>query len=560
MYSCRKVSIKEDNMPDVAVETCNNTNLYVTIRNTVINDFDSYKFIWSDGTTNVINNIKLPYTISKTFGYSASQSFTIEGIYNSGVSCSPPRPITVKMNRGEMFPRIRKIDLNEKGDKATLTITGNPDAEYFLYTRSILNQGKVPDSNMKKVSIGETSMDIPNPSKSTCFALGRRGDNGCVEIANEVCTIPSEISSDGFSNTLTFDSPNIGIIPKTAVYTNILSIKNNITRTDNQGKSTLLGSKSSPFVDKSINCKLNYCYSLIHELVVSYAGYIDEGYLDTVVISQKKCINREKISASPIKDISVTVNDKALTDILYQDDSAWPLKREKYFLYKEEGNQYVKIDSSATAGQTFTDTKNLPTLASHCYKIQFRDECGSLSELSPPACSIFLTENAVKDLQWTAASPFALGGLNRYEVLALNEASLADERLIIKSPYDNTHHPDLSPYEAYAPFQIKAVSYTGKESRSNILKIPIPVLLYFPSAFSPNGDDINETFLMLGKTKRLRQFRLEVFNRWGNLVFSTDQVDFHWEGLEPAVYTFRLEAVLDNDSIHRQTGTFSIIR
>ena len=50
------------------------------------------------------------------------------------------------------------------------------------------------------------------------------------------------------------------------------------------------------------------------------------------------------------------------------------------------------------------------------------------------------------------------------------------------------------------------------------------------SGFSPNFDDVNETFSVLG----IYQFpnnRMEVYNRLGNLVFEMDSYDNSWEGL-----------------------------
>ncbi len=554
MYSCRKVSILESAEPVFSASACNEY-MQVIIGNVDDNAFDYYVIDWGDGSSDK-TSIGESLPINKGHNYlsaNSTQTIKVEGFFNNPVNCPKAGFKTIEMNGGSNYPTIKSLELSEDKKSVKLNFTGAVDT-YDIYQRSA-SKSYNPSQIFKQLKPGTYQLNVVDTIQS-CFRIFR--NFGCKEGSGEVCTTKLNIKSSPTQNQLTWKhhpQNNQNIIYDLQIVNS--NVQSSLLKQEIGQKINPIASPNNPFID-DIDCRKQYCYQIESKIT----GTIDYGRqsYSAISLSNKICINREKISASPIKDISVTVNDKALTDILYQDDSAWPLKREKYFLYKEEGNQYVKIDSSATAGQTFTDTKNLPTLASHCYKIQFRDECGSLSELSPPACSIFLTENAVKDLQWTAASPFALGGLNRYEVLALNEASLADERLIIKSPYDNTHHPDLSPYEAYAPFQIKAVSYTGKESRSNILKIPIPVLLYFPSAFSPNGDDINETFLMLGKTKRLRQFRLEVFNRWGNLVFSTDQVDFHWEGLEPAVYTFRLEAVLDNDSIHRQTGTFSIIR
>lgn len=58
--------------------------------------------------------------------------------------------------------------------------------------------------------------------------------------------------------------------------------------------------------------------------------------------------------------------------------------------------------------------------------------------------------------------------------------------------------------------------------------LTIPVLepkIDVPNAFTPNGDDTNETFsyVISGKVRRIAEFK--VFNRWGQLVFENDTED-----------------------------------
>ena len=55
-------------------------------------------------------------------------------------------------------------------------------------------------------------------------------------------------------------------------------------------------------------------------------------------------------------------------------------------------------------------------------------------------------------------------------------------------------------------------------------------LLLLPTAFSPNGDGVNDVFRI---TKWLNIKKLEffnIYNRWGELVFSTDDINAGWEG------------------------------
>lgn len=71
-------------------------------------------------------------------------------------------------------------------------------------------------------------------------------------------------------------------------------------------------------------------------------------------------------------------------------------------------------------------------------------------------------------------------------------------------------------------------------------------LLYAPNAFTPNGDGINDFWLpsVIGST----QYDLEIYNRWGEVIFATENPDTPWIGnvhgrdhfAEDGVYLFRI--------------------
>lgn len=52
--------------------------------------------------------------------------------------------------------------------------------------------------------------------------------------------------------------------------------------------------------------------------------------------------------------------------------------------------------------------------------------------------------------------------------------------------------------------------------------------IYMPTAFSPNGDGMNDVFRIISKKIALKTFR--VFNRWGELVFVTTDPNIGWNG------------------------------
>jgi gliding motility-associated-like protein len=52
--------------------------------------------------------------------------------------------------------------------------------------------------------------------------------------------------------------------------------------------------------------------------------------------------------------------------------------------------------------------------------------------------------------------------------------------------------------------------------------------MYMPTAFTPNGDGLNDVFRIVSKKISLKTFR--VFNRWGELVFVTNDLNIAWNG------------------------------
>ena len=49
-----------------------------------------------------------------------------------------------------------------------------------------------------------------------------------------------------------------------------------------------------------------------------------------------------------------------------------------------------------------------------------------------------------------------------------------------------------------------------------------------PNVFTPNGDNINDTFTVSGLSGT---WTMHIYDRWGNLIFSTEQVsDGGWDG------------------------------
>lgn len=85
-----------------------------------------------------------------------------------------------------------------------------------------------------------------------------------------------------------------------------------------------------------------------------------------------------------------------------------------------------------------------------------------------------------------------------------------------------------------------------------------------PIAFSPNGDGINDVFNVL--PSNISTFTLEVFNRWGEKVFSTSSLSNGWDGVyknEPQPvdgYTYYLQGIRLDGEPFQQKGVVMLLR
>ncbi|MDW8057802.1 MAG: gliding motility-associated C-terminal domain-containing protein [Bacteroidia bacterium] len=94
----------------------------------------------------------------------------------------------------------------------------------------------------------------------------------------------------------------------------------------------------------------------------------------------------------------------------------------------------------------------------------------------------------------------------------------------------------------------------------------LPRRAYLPNAFSPNGDGKNEVFRILPVEEGLRFARLEVFDRWGQVVFAGDNLS-EWKGegkdgkpLDPGTYSYRAVILIPDEGLFTYTGVVHIIR
>ncbi len=74
----------------------------------------------------------------------------------------------------------------------------------------------------------------------------------------------------------------------------------------------------------------------------------------------------------------------------------------------------------------------------------------------------------------------------------------------------------------YGCIKIKTIRIVIKEKECNLENLVIP------NAFTPNGDDLNDIYMIPGLGDC--DFKINVFNRWGNVVFEQNPFENQWDG------------------------------
>jgi gliding motility-associated-like protein len=89
-------------------------------------------------------------------------------------------------------------------------------------------------------------------------------------------------------------------------------------------------------------------------------------------------------------------------------------------------------------------------------------------------------------------------------------------------------------------------------------------ILFFPTAFSPNKDGLNDVFLPGGPD--VSNYKLNIFNSWGQIVFSSNDSHNGWEGTfdgqpaMPGVYVYQCDIVSLSGKTYGFNGTVTLLK
>lgn len=211
---------------------------------------------------------------------------------------------------------------------------------------------------------------------------------------------------------------------------------------------------------------------------------------------------------------------------------------------------------------------------SYTYLTYLLDSCGGYSPVSNMAKTILLKiEMAENDrlkydpqLYWNAYMDWD-SGIDYYKLEFFDDVADGFIEISRNNPTElNFTHKYVNLEQRDYCYKITAYQKGRNEiySTSNIACVETGPRLYAPNVFTINGDNLNDIYYVGGIFVDL--FELKIYNRWGILVFESDDMHKGWDGTfggkpcPPDVYVYKAKGVGRKGQTKEISGTITLLR
>lgn len=129
----------------------------------------------------------------------------------------------------------------------------------------------------------------------------------------------------------------------------------------------------------------------------------------------------------------------------------------------------------------------------------------------------------------------------------------------------NTYTPTATP-TATTTYQLTVLDNNGCTSTDDAIVTVIPYCVDVKNAFTPNGDGINDRWLVTSGGACTKQISVQVFNRYGALVYKNDNYQNNWDGtyngrpVSDGTYYYNIMYKLIDDRTILAKGDVTILR
>lgn len=580
-HTCKLISVFKRQPVTASIETCSSSTVTVTIppiSEIPTNNHTRYRVDWGDGFNQTINVTSNTTPIIFTKNFVPTNSIVVTGEYanENGVFVCDGSATFSGLPTSANNIYINRLEKKANGSDYEIEFKGfAQNVEYLVsYAEDDgTNTYSWVDAPGKFVN-GNATINNLDPTKNYCFKIAYVNNCGISSIAKEsnvVCSIT--LNSEVLSSTdvkLNWNRPTnpIGILQQ------------NDLQKDEQGcpsgcyaEPSLSSFTATEHVYKSLACGKIFTFRVYNRFTIRVSGTAR----DVEIISNL-------VEIDPANTI-LTTKPKFPAVVGYTDDASEIFfnvntdeTKDKWNFYRSVGGNspYTLVGSSPN--NIFTDNNVGSSQESYCYKYSYFDDCGNESAQSDAYCTVFLSSDAPRQLNWT-----------NYEV---PNADASDDPIYTIeyidangnfNPISNTL--DLQSDSNIADFIssitdpsisfriVAALSTTLPDgstllftSKSNIFTFNLPAAAFIPTAFTPNNDGINDIFKP--ELRFINSGIMIIYDRWGSIIFETTNLNEGWDGTEVSgsrlapvgTYAYKIQTLNDQGNTTFYNGSVTLIR
>lgn len=276
-----------------------------------------------------------------------------------------------------------------------------------------------------------------------------------------------------------------------------------------------------------------------YEYIIRAKANVDV-YTSLSNISSKTVKPTDTPAYTYLKSVSVTSNSSV--DIRFMTDASATVLEHIIYRSDDGGSSYNPIAtlSGGLANYTHTDADVAAGTQSYTYYVMTIDSCGKPIISSNIGRTIYLQTfanslNLVNNLNWNNYIDWN-GSVQNYTIERSVNSENSFTAIGTNWPSSLYYNDDVSLLiETTGEFcyRIKANENTNsfgitEESYSNISCTTQDPLVYIPNAFTPGG--ANPVFLPVVSYVDFNNYSLDIFNRWGQLLFNSTDTNVGWDG------------------------------
>jgi len=503
-----EITITPNTQPAFDIYTCGNREVQVKITDT---NYDAYIINYNDATAEVSVPKGSLATDNHVYATAGPHTITVRGKdVNADDNCFPGNTKSVEVVNSLTAPFIDVLTV-ASGTQVDVEFNNSLYSDNVLYKLEIALNTAVNGSfqatanTFLNVSNGSIS-DLRTDDNFYCFRLGAFDPclNSIASRSNIICSANFDVSPQNNVNNLTWNSSTTGVTNFT------------INR-----DAVLLGTTGALlFADNTVVCNTPYCY----QLVTNYSN-------GSQSISLDKCATAISTDIpTAIENITAVVGSGTV-DLTWLQDPDFVATEYKIFRNSSGGDfNFLTNTSTPQVNDDAYSTSN-----EYCYRINYTDACNNNSpDGTVEACPIRLSgkvniDNSI-ELNWSDYSGW-INGVDHYVIEKYDAQGVLAQTFnnIAGTTFtDNTSGSSDQIHKYIVKAEANDVGFG--QAVSNEIVLIKELNLYYPTAFTPNNDNLNDVFLVFGEKEYMARFEMEIFNRWGELMFTTNSIDEGWDG------------------------------